>query len=360
MSSKIMFAKIPSPKILPLIALGALAYAPASHADSKEFRDWFAVCDNVRTCSAYGVAPDIGGAYFRFERDGAPDATLKIVIGVDLGDGVTAKLAFDDASLPGLPADPVVGKKGDDDDIARIEFSEPRVVETLVASLRKAAKLKITRIDPPNAKDKSDPAETEVSLAGAAAAMLWMDEQQKRIGTVTALVGRGDKSASAVPAPPALPIVIAAKRPTTPAPKKAPADVIAKARAVCEEKVDMEDATRLSANDVMYWFHCKEQSGAYNYMYALILGSPGKPPKEVEFSAPRGLVNVEANINPGFDQETGVLSFFNKGRGIGDCGQASDWVWDGRAFRLLSYRSMGDCKGVPLTDWPVFYRAERK
>jgi hypothetical protein len=334
----------------------------AANAASKQFRDWFADCDNTRSCSAYGLDGDIAGhGYIRFVRGGAADAGLRIIVAVEAEDGVTLKLAFDDASLPGLPTGPVTPTKNEEDDLRRVEISDPAAVETLVASLRKATKLTISRIDPANAKEKSDPVDTVVSLSGAAAAMLWMDDQQKRLGTVTALVNRGDKPASSVPAPPPVPVVTAAKLPKTPAPKKALADVIAKARAICDEKVEMEDATRLGANEVMYWFHCKEQSGAYNYSYALILASPGKSPRAVEFAAPRGTpINVETNINPGFDEETGVLSFFNKGRGLGDCGQASDWVWDGRAFRLLTYKSMGDCKGVPQSDWPVLYRAERK
>ena len=44
--------------------------------------------------------------------------------------------------------------------------------------------------------------------------MLYMDERQRRIGTVTALVRTGRQPASAVPAPPALPQVRIAAAPT--------------------------------------------------------------------------------------------------------------------------------------------------
>lgn len=46
-----------------------------------------------------------------------------------------------------------------------------------------------------------------LSTAGAAAALLYMDERQYRVGTISALVRRGPKPAAAVPRPPALPVV---------------------------------------------------------------------------------------------------------------------------------------------------------
>ena len=44
---------------------------------------------------------------------------------------------------------------------------------------------------------------------------------------------------------------------------------------------------------------------------------------------------------------------FGKGRGIGDCGDISAWVWDGTAFRLTRYDLMPDCKAsLPTTGRP--------
>lgn len=63
-------------------------------------------------------------------------------------------------------------------------------------------------------------------------------------------------------------------------------------------------------------------------------------------------------INAGFDRSTMTLSTFSKGRGIGDCGSAEDWLWDGQTFRLALLRAMPHCKGITDNDWPVLYRAE--
>ena len=349
-----------------LLSCAALAASPAS-AQMKEFRDWLAACDNTRSCTAYGFDADIAGyAYIKLSRDGGADAPLRVVIAANVQEGSKFKVSFDDPALGGLPVAATAGEANDEDDLRRLVISDPKAVETLVASLRKAKKIIVTRIDPP-AATASDPVTTEISLTGGAAAMLWMDDQQKRVGTVTALVSRGDKPATAVPPPPAPPVVTAAKIPPGPKPDKAPAAVIAKARAVCQDKKasEAEDTTRLGADVTMYWFPCSEMSGAYNFAFALIIAERGKQVREAAFKLPRELATktdngVETNINPGFDEATQTLSLFNKGRGIADCGQSTDWVWDGHAFRLIGAKRMPTCKGVAPSDWAVLYRAERK
>jgi hypothetical protein len=354
-----------SRRLLGAGVIAVLSTASAS-ADIKQFRDWIAACDNLRACSAYGFDAELSGnSYIRLERAGAADAGLRIAIAVDAGKDVKFRLAFDDPALTGLPNEPVSGATtGDDDSLQRLTISEPQTVAAALAALRKAKTLVVTRIDPAGAP-ASDPVKSEISLSGLAAALLWIDDQQKRVGTVTALIGRGDKPAAAVPAVPALPVVVAAKRATGPAPKKAPAAVVAKARAVCEDKTlgEPDDVARLDADTVMYAFVCTKRSGAYNSFNALVIEQPGKPVRVAEFKLPREYGATErdyAPINAGFDEATQTLSTFNKARGIGDCGSSSEWVWDRQAFRLTLSKAMPECHGIGESDWPVLYRAERK
>ena len=295
-----------------LIAAAALS---AASADIKQFRDWIAACDNLRACSAYGFDVELSGnTYIRLERAGAAEAPLRITIAVDAQRDVKFRLAFDDPALAGLPSAPVTGEAtGDDDELKRLTISEPQAVAAALASLRKAKTLVVTRIDPANAP-ASDPVKSEISLSGLAAALLWIDDQQKRVGTVTALIGRGDKPAAAVPVVPALPVVTAATRPNGPVPKKAPAAVIAKARAVCEDKKlgEPDAVARLDANAVMYSFVCTRLSGAYNSVHALVIDSPGKLPRVAEFKFPRDFganVHDETVVNPGFDGEVLMSSY---------------------------------------------------
>ena len=57
--------------------LPLLAAAPAAAQSEAGFRDWMAFCDNLLTCSAYGVQPEgeLDGAFLRVTRGpGAADA----------------------------------------------------------------------------------------------------------------------------------------------------------------------------------------------------------------------------------------------------------------------------------------------
>jgi uncharacterized protein DUF1176 len=348
------------------LLVGAFLSAASAAGDIKQFRDWTVACDNLRACNAYGFDAELSGhSYIRLERAGAADSALRITIVVEAQKDVKFSLAFDQPGLAGLPTGTLSGESaGDNDDTQRLAIAEPQAVAAALASLRKAKTIVITRIDPPGAPP-SDPVKSEISLSGLAAALLWIDDQQKRVGTVTALIGRGDKPAAAVPAVPAAPVVVTAKRATGPTPTKAPAAVLAKARAVCDDKKisEPDDVARLAANDVMYAFVCPNLSGAYNFFNALVIDSPGKPPRLAEFSFPREYGATEHDyspINAGFDETTQTLSTFNKGRGIGDCGSSSEWAWGGQVFRLILSKAMPDCHGVPEDEWPTVWRAKRK
>lgn len=364
-------ARVVAALLLAMVPGGLARAEPPSApnaADVNGFRDWIAACDNLRTCSAYGVDAEVfGNAFIRVHRGGAPDAAVRITIGVNADDGVKFTLAFDDPSLPGLPSGPLTGTPEPDVSLRRLVIAEPAAVARLLAAFRKANKLIVTRIDPPGA-DPSDPAVTEISLAGFAAAALWIDEQQKRVGTVTALIGHGDKPASAVPALPAAPVVRTAKLSTRPAPKQAPAAVLAMAKKACDADAPFtapEQSTRLSGEQVMYWFRCEDMSGMYNYYYTLVIAAPGRSPRVAKFPFPPESVGQDGDdgdtiVNPILDAKTGTLTTLNKARGLSDCGGLSEWAWDGAVFRMIASRAMPSCKGIPAEDWPTLFRAVRK
>jgi hypothetical protein len=361
-------------KRLTALVIGAiiLGCQPALASDQKEFRDWLAACDNLRNCSAYGLDARLSGAsYLRVERGGAAQAPVKITLVTDANEGVTFTLGFNDPSLPGLPTGTLTGKKSDNDGFRRVVLTDTASAETLLASMRKAEKIIITRKDPPSAKEKTDELVSEISMSGAVAALLWIDEQQKRLDTTTALIRRGDKPASAVPPQPKAPVIVAAKSATGKAPKASP-ELIKKGRAACGEDDDgskLEETWPLGNNQFLYAFTCPDSSGAYNYHYGLLIatGGNGTTARAVKFEWPVKIGDIQTDpgyetiaVNPSFDTKTMTISTFGKGRGLGDCGTTDEWVWDGKSFRLALLKMMPQCRGVPLDDWPVLYRADRK
>jgi hypothetical protein len=360
-----MFRPSPSLALAMFVAAGAIS-TPVQ-AEVKTFRDFVVACDNARDCVAYGLGADIVGAYLKIDRGGAPDAIPKITFAVDMPSASSFTMAFDDPALnAALPKGPFSGP-AKDESTARVTVSEPASVAALLDALRKAKTLRVTRTDPPGGT-ASDPAGSELSMAGAVAALLWIDEQQKRLGTTTALIRRGDKPASAVPAPPALPVVIAAKANPAPLDKHLPKAIETKSLTLCgdgEDEAKFDEAKRLSDKQILYSFSCPSLSGAYNQAYAYLI-APEDAPQEArtpDFILPPEQKRNDKDIilvNADFDATTAKLTTFSKGRGLGDCGSETEWIWDGNAFRVVSYRNMPYCRGVLLDDWPMQYRATRK
>ncbi|MET0868435.1 MAG: DUF1176 domain-containing protein [Pseudorhodoplanes sp.] len=353
------------------VAALVLAASAAQASDFKQFRDWYAACDNLRNCSAYGFDAELlgrGMSYLRLERGGAPDAPVKVTITVDVPKGATFTLRFDDASLPGLPAEPQTGEEYDgSDDGRRITIPGS---DALLESLRKAKKIVITLGNPPDGALKNDEKVSTISMSGAAAALLWIDDQQKRVDTVTALVRRGPKPASAVPPQPRAPVIVAARpAPGAKAPKPT-GDLLAKARKICEgdTRAKLEDADPLAPGLFLYSYSCPDMSGAYNFNSVYFIVPAGQPQaaRAVSFLWPVKIGDTvqdsskELATNASFDPKTVTLHIWNKGRGLGDCGTNEDWVFDGKSFRLAELRMMSECKGALSEDWPVLYRAEVK
>ncbi len=354
------------------IALAAALTVPAASAQAefKEFRDWLAACDNLRNCSAFAVTSqsDEAAAFMRIDRGGAADAPVIVTLSVEMADATGYTVAFDDPALPGLPAGTLVGE-GADNDYRRVEIAKGAAAETLIQSIRKAKTIVVTRHFAKG--KKSGAAVSRISMAGGAASMLWIDEQQKRLDTVTALARRGSKPASAVPPQPKAPIIVAAKPSKAKAPDKQPAGLLAKGRALCDDNdkdSKLEEVNALGAGQFLYQFSCPDSSGAYNFMNVFLIGPAGdvKALRPAAFRRPPGMGGNDSDgppsglMNPSFDPETMTITSFMKGRGYGDCGSEEQWVWTGKTFQLALERSMSDCRRIPLDDWPVTYRADVK
>ena len=66
-----------------------------------------------------------------------------------------------------------------------------------------------------------------------------------------------------------------------------------------------------------------------------------------------GQLEVHSYLEQALDA---TLSYSNKGRGVGDCGDSATWRFDGNNFVLASYSSLNRCGGVLPDDWPVYWR----
>jgi hypothetical protein len=202
-----------------------------------------------------------------------------------------------------------------------------------------------------------------VSLKGAAAALLYMDEAQKRVGTVTALVRRG--GATTVPAPPALPVVRLARPPggrSIQVSKSRVAALRREAGCTIDEVGGPDEITAapLDPSTTLVLLSCG--SGAYNISYVPYVarrGRAGPALRTAGFDIAKPWWGEEGHpvlINAEWDAKRRRLTSFGKGRGLGDCGTGQDFAWDGARFRLVEQIEMGECRGS--VDYITTWRAE--
>lgn len=327
-----------------LVLAAAAASVPRPQA-LKTFSDWIVGCDNVRRCKAVALMPadDVSGTTMAIERGGEALARPNITINID--NGIVASLAIDGKHVP-------VG----------IAVSEGRVAVdrnqtvTLIDAMRGGRTMTVL--------DARGKIIGTPSLAGVSAALLYMDEQQKRLGTVTALVRKGKKPSGTVPAPPRAPVIVSPKAPKLPPRRLTSADVARQTKSLeCDAgaQFGMDPVhARLDARTSLALLPFPCGNGAYNYFaYALLIDNAGRI-GPARFDAQPGMGEEIDNIvvNADWDAQARRLTTYSKGRGLGDCGAISRFVWDGRRFRLSKLEVMGECRGSVdyITTWQAAAR----
>lgn len=340
---------------LPLLLLAAQSPAQGY----KAVKDWIGGCDNTRQCTAIGLAAEGAESYalLHFERGpAAGDQVRSIRLRVD--HEISRKnfwiLQADDAELMQFNDMHLVdADSGPGIDIVIEATGE---LEALMGAMRSADSLTLVGDGGPVGS---------ISLAGASAIMLWIDEQQGRLGTSTALVRRGEKSPQAVAAAVELPHLLGkATEPLGPE-DAAPlgADVRASLPADACEPLDPESGMRDEAWSVddraLVKVLC--YGGAYNFGSSwFLVDGDTITPLAFPIPAENGGATMDTTtdlVNADLAAGTGQLNSFSKGRGIGDCGSSGQWRWDGQRFQLASYAMMGDCRGVTSDLWPVLWRS---
>jgi hypothetical protein len=340
------------------VLLGA---APAA-AQMKQFGEyWTAACDNQRSCAAYGVHFMWQAGYIRIERSGAPEAQPKVTLAILQDKPVKFTLGFDAPAPDILPKGTIAPDRIDEDGYMRFAIEAP--IDDVLAALRQATTINYTPIDPPTPDGYY---EATITLTGATAALAWIDAQQKRAGTVTALVKRGARPAAAVPPVPELPS-IAVARSTLDTKPLTPPVIAQRARTVCgkeERNGELRQPAWLDDTHVMHSFFCMRYSGAYNLNYALLAAPVDNPQaaRPAVLRYPPVIAAIEKSrtdplYNAEFDPATGTLVTFRLGRAAADCGTRARWMWDGTAFRLALLQKMPTCGRIDPQDWPVLYRA---
>jgi hypothetical protein len=302
------------------------------------FGNWTVSCDNGRHCEAIGL-PSADGTETEWvlymARSAAGSAAPKIMLtpGFDSSasgvvhlriDGKDTGFRFDEN---GDPVGPTVGLLG--------AVAGARKVEVVNLANRSVGTVPVT---------------------GASAALRWVDDRQKRAGTITAIVAKGP--AKIVPAPPPLPRIAQPPASKAPPRKLRAADIKAiKALGTdyCDDDVKEVATYRLDAKHSVGIVGC--MMGAYQGASVIVVideGGHWTPASIEQPRAPDGEadpVDFYLLTEADYDPASRLLSEHAKGRGLADCGQSATWAWDGKMFRLASFQALDECLGAPPGTW---------
>ena len=358
------------------LALHVLAPAGALAGPSglRQFNDWMVGCDNTLSCRAIGVQEDGPDeeAYLVIDRAGGPDAPPRLHVGggdLSLGDGFA--WSVDGKAPTSVPGSAVSAPAASDEgDTPPPEVGGPAAA-AILAAMRDGKELRL-------AADTDGLAQASpLPLKGLAAALLFMDDVQGRVGTATALARPGKKQAAAVPPAPGAPLIVPDALPDqSKLPSDVPEGIVAKHAKTLGKNSDCEDyggvakiparQFRLAGEKILYLIGCWRaayQAGEVAYLAhaATPTSTTPLPFETIDEKTGKLEINMTSITDAdGLEGETTSLSSFHKGRGAGDCGTQWRWAWSGGKMRLTAYVTMPSCHSIEDGDWITLWRSREK
>lgn len=329
-----------------------LQAAPVELGKQFFHKDWAAACDNTLSCEAQsliGDSQDESMPTVTVSR--ASDGAGPVQIGISLAEpkGDRYRLLVD-------------GRLIESGMLAKGEYPvrlEGAAAMKLARAMGRGRKLIVRGAD--------NIVLGQLSLNGTAAAFTHIDVVQNRAGTRSALFASGKRALRAKSAP--LPVISAqriGKQGIIPDAGAIVGLVEGSACAEASSGVTENSAYSLGKHDDTYkalvMLSCG--NGAYNFSSAPYIGSstngkkwsfaPARFDYPAESDAAMG--GVQLLVNSSWDAESQQISSYAKGRGIGDCGSAETYVWDGNMFRLVDAFAMEECRGS--IEWMRLWRAK--
>lgn len=331
-----------------VLTLAMTIVADRAEAIEAAFRDWAVVCAADGACGA-----------------GTQNTNANLVLhrSVTTGTGYEISVELDPSAID--PSQPI-GLKVDngptrtaqpgrdyrmDTSTNRITLVDPGLASGLLPDLVAGGQLVLFFATPSGGTLR-----LPFSLSGLSASLLWIDEQQGRVGEPRIAQVPTNDSGDDTPRPPVeggtgtggLPEMVLARHSVSDC-EPATAEFLALIPPI---------SARLSQTATVHALPCTR--GAYNVTHRLYLVETGEiggiqPLYFVEYSERFGWTGTDILFNVDIDAATGTLSSFTKGRGLGDCGSAGTWLWQDYAFALVRFVHQEDCNGTPPEDWSIVF-----
>ncbi len=350
---------------LPLLALFAAPALAAPPGMSVTFDGWVVGCDNGDNCRAVSILGISGefneGPTLSLYRKGGKAGLLGVLqFDASMQEGsskIPAAIAVDGHTIETGEIARARDASSPYHDVAENRWNIPVAVEAMRAM---AAGEKLSFVD------AEGNTQGEYPLMGLKYALRFIDAQQWREGTVTAVMAPGEKGADHVYSGEDYPTYYIPPRKSGEAPFELTGEEARQwqRKFGCWELGQGQDGgprameiSRLDDDHALAFVSCT--MGAYQGSgFALVIDKSGAQPARYDFGTDIWSdIPVELVTGGGFDEGTGVLGGFAKGRGLGDCGTSYAWIWDpkGELFRLTDWNEMPECRG--LNDWIERYRA---
>ncbi len=324
-----------SPSPGPFPSMTPAVVRPPVLATVATLQDWAVACDNSLTCEATNLQPEDGGdggtmlsVNFSISPPPAPSATMEVSVDRNLAKGAYRLMVTDS-------------------NVVAHEFPN---VDAMVGPFTLDAKgMKALSTGTQLLLEDSGGLDiAKISLAGFRDVLLKAQAAQK---------GKADvRTISRLPL---------ANVPKSPPMEPTPKEVMSlrKSSDCSVAKGEWQDKiiAPLDRTTTLILLSCG--AGAYNYSYVPYIGRIERGKRSFTFApfdlAPDwgddGAVQPTL-VNPSWNGPEGKLSSYGKGRGIGDCGSAQDWVWTGGQFTLVEAHAMPECRGSLF--WPTVFRAD--
>jgi hypothetical protein len=342
--------------IFATIATTAALPAPQP-GEIPTFRDWAVGCDNIGNCEAISLLADDDSA--GFDDWGGPISIIRTAGNDDI---FKIRVLFDGKGFDRYKMI-VDGQLVDTGPIVQGDYPIEIVGEDAKKVASAIIKGKRLVVQGPAGENI-----TRISLAGSSAALRYIDQKQKRAGTSTALVARGKQTFQ--PTVTDAPTIVVDQWETAKLIPETSALVALAEDSRCKEDrygLIEDQAFPLGRRGDVYralvLISCG--SGAYNFSSAPYIGEYRKDSSDGWSFTPAkfdrqpswgGDGNQPLLVNASWDEQDQTLSSYGKGRGLGDCGSAENYVWDGEAFRLIDASAMNECRGA--YEWITIWRAK--
>lgn len=318
------------------------------------FADWQVTCNNQNFCTARNTGEHHGLVMTLTRSAGAHnDSTLRIELGGPENElpkiaAIAPRLLLDGqpVSLSGNQWQITPWRLGTDDTVTLNSFLA-HIQEGDALTLEKGTQV--------------------ISLRGLKAALLFIDDQQKRVGSETAWISKGDDPALSVPPAPALKSVAKVNPTPTPFTREESNELLDYGTSRMNNSPCSLDPMRrdvwvtpLTDNKALLMVSC--ESGAYNTIYLAWLVSRAKPyvatsvHLHLPFQPPQSEERNVELVNLAFDEKSRELITLEAARGQGDCGIQTRWRYDGQRFRLVRYAAQPSCDNWQGPDaWPTLW-----